>query len=97
MHMKRTVLQIPLQPELKKAAEKRAESAGFSSLQEVVRVFLREYVDKKVQIQVNQIDDEPPLSAKAARRYARILKQIKAGRGVTKTNNLDELFTYLDA
>lgn len=95
--MKRTVLQIPLQPELKKAAEKQAESAGFSSLQEVVRVFLREYVDKKLAIQVSHIDDEPPLSAKAARRYERILKQIKAGKGVTKTDNLDELFAYLES
>ena len=38
--MKRTVLQIPMSLELKRAAESKAKSLGFSSLQELVRVML---------------------------------------------------------
>jgi hypothetical protein len=38
--MKRTILQIPIKPELKRAAEKKAERLGFSSLQEMIRVML---------------------------------------------------------
>ena len=38
--MKRTVLQIPMSPELKLAAESKAKSLGFSSLQELIRVML---------------------------------------------------------
>ena len=38
--MIRTVLQIPMSLELKRAAESKAKSLGFSSLQELVRVML---------------------------------------------------------
>jgi predicted nucleotidyltransferase len=38
--MKRTVLQIPMSLELKRSAESKAKSLGFSSLQELVRVML---------------------------------------------------------
>jgi predicted nucleotidyltransferase len=38
--MKRTVLQIPIDPRLREAAEQKAEKIGFSSLQEMVRVML---------------------------------------------------------
>lgn len=38
--MKRQILQIPIKPELREKAEKKAESLGFSSLQEMVRVIL---------------------------------------------------------
>ena len=38
--MKRTVLQVPIDPILRELAEKKAEKVGFSSLQEMVRVML---------------------------------------------------------
>jgi len=38
--MKRTVLQIPIDPKLRELAENKAEKIGFSSLQEMVRVML---------------------------------------------------------
>lgn len=41
---KRTILQVDIKPELKKLAEEKAEKQGFSSLQEVVRVFMTGYV-----------------------------------------------------
>jgi uncharacterized protein len=44
--MERTILQVPMKPELKRAAEKKAESLGFSSLQEMVRVMLTQITSK---------------------------------------------------
>jgi uncharacterized protein len=38
--MKRSILQIPISPELRRAAEKKAGALGFSSLQEMIRVML---------------------------------------------------------
>lgn len=38
--MKRVILQISMSPELRRAAEMKAESLGFSSLQEMIRVML---------------------------------------------------------
>jgi len=52
--MKRTILQIPINPELKAAAEKKAEMLGFSSLQEMVRVMLTQ-LTRKTDIQVDDI------------------------------------------
>ena len=48
--MSRTVLQIPMEPALRKKAEKTAKEGGFSSLQEVVRVFLKQYSNNVVDI-----------------------------------------------
>jgi len=52
--MKRTILQIPINPVLKAAAEKKAEMLGFSSLQEMVRVLLTQ-LTRKTDIQVDDI------------------------------------------
>ncbi len=38
--MKRSILQIPISPELRKKAERKAERLGFSSIQEMIRVLL---------------------------------------------------------
>ena len=44
--MKRHILQIPIDPDLRKKAEKEAENFGFSSLQEMIRVMLAQMVKK---------------------------------------------------
>ncbi len=45
--MKRNILQIPIKDELRKLAEKEADSLGFSSLQEMIRVMLTQMTKKK--------------------------------------------------
>jgi predicted nucleotidyltransferase len=52
--MNRTILQIPMTPELKQAAEKKAGSLGFSSLQEMIRVMLTQ-LTKKADVRVDDI------------------------------------------
>ena len=44
--MTRTILQIPISSELKQAALKKAQSLGFSSVQEMVRVMLTQLITR---------------------------------------------------
>jgi len=82
-------------PELKKSAEKAALESGFSSLQEIIRVFLKQFAKKEITLSMQSIDDEPPLSSKARRRYRRMLEEIRQGKGIVHTENTDELFRLL--
>jgi hypothetical protein len=59
--MKRTILQVPINPELKQAAEKKAESLGFSSLQEMIRVMLTQ-ITAKTEIRVDDICEKYGIS-----------------------------------
>ena len=59
--MKRTILQIPLTPELKQTATKKAESLGFSSLQEMIRVMLTQLTTRS-EVQVDDICDKYGIS-----------------------------------
>ncbi len=54
--MKRNILQIPINPELRKKAEKEAEEFGFSSLQEMVRVMLTQITKKQKEVGF-EVDD----------------------------------------
>ena len=44
----KTVLQVPIDATLRKDAEKQALEQGFSSLQELVRVFLKQLALKRI-------------------------------------------------
>ena len=55
--MKRNILQIPIKPELRDKAEKKAEMLGFSSIQEMVRVILTQLTKEK-DIKVDDICDK---------------------------------------
>ena len=59
--MKRTILQIPMTPELKQTAAKKAESLGFSSLQEMIRVMLTQLTTRS-EVQVDDICDKYGIS-----------------------------------
>lgn len=48
--MSRTVLQIPMSPDLRRKAEKEALRQGFSSLQDLVRFFLKKLADGKMRV-----------------------------------------------
>ena len=54
--MKRNILQIPINPELRKKAEKGAEEFGFSSLQEMIRVILTQITKKQTEAEF-KVDD----------------------------------------
>lgn len=48
--MKRNILQIPIDPNLRKMAEKEASDFGFSSLQEMIRVMLTQMIKRNEKI-----------------------------------------------
>ena len=48
--MSRTTLQIPLDATLRDRAEQAAKAAGFSSVQEVVRVFLNKFSRQAIEV-----------------------------------------------
>ena len=95
MYMNRVILQVPMQKELRDQATIAAKNNGFSSLQEAIRVLLAKLSKKEITIRVEEKEEQ--LSPRQIKKYNKIIEQIKQGKNVTHTKNLDELFAYLDA
>ncbi len=92
--MQRTVLQVPLPKELKISAEKAAEEAGFSSLQEVLRVFMKKFASKKIDLAFEE--EITYLSPGAEKRYAKIVRDIESGKEKVYTaKDADDLIKQL--
>ena len=86
----KTILQVPIEKKLRDEAVATAEKQGFSSLQDVVRLFLAQFVDNKVAVSFT----EPPvqLSKRAAKRYDKIVDEFLQGKAETKSfSSVDEL------
>jgi len=92
--MQRTVLQVPINLQLKNKAEQAAQAQGFSSLQEVVRVFLSRFAEKRIGITFEQ---SVQLSPQAIKRYDKMTEDIEKGKIKTKTfTDVNSLMKYLD-
>jgi len=81
--MNKTILQVPVSATVRKDAEKQALEQGFSSLQEAVRVFLKKLAQGTLGISFEQ-EDVVQLSPKNARRYDKMVEDIKSGKVKTK-------------
>ncbi len=55
--MHKVTLQIPMDSKLKVDAEKAALDQGFSSLQEVLRIFMKKFASGRINIYFEGIDD----------------------------------------
>ena len=95
MDTQRIIMQVPMEKSLKTSSEVVARDMGFSSLQEAIRVFLHKLSNRELTISLKEPLER--LSPKAERRYVKMLKEIKEGKGITKTNNVDELMAILNA
>ncbi len=93
--MDRIIVQVPMKKTLKAQAEAVARDQGFSSVQEAIRLFLTKFARREISVNVGYPDEH--LSPRAERRYAKIIGAIKAGKNVTKTENLDQLFAVLES
>ena len=93
--MKRVVLQVPMSPQLRESAEKVSSELGFSSLQETIRVLLGKLSKKEITISVQHTDEH--LSPKAEKRYAKIIKDMKAGKDVYSAENVKDFLRQLNA
>lgn len=90
--MNTTNLQVPITEELRISAQQVADSMGFSSLQELVRVFLNKISTRSIHI---DFVDDKRLSPKAEKRYLKMAEDIKTGKGWHKTENVGDLFKQL--
>lgn len=93
----RTVLQVPLDINLRRGAEKQALAQGFSSLQEAVRVLLKQLAQGAMRIAFKE-EETVRLSPKAARRYDKMIDDIKNGKEkVYKAKNVEDLMLQLNS
>lgn len=92
--MNSTVLQIPMKRDLRDLATAKAIAMGFSSLQEVVRVFLNRVASGETNITFEQ---SVQLSDRAARRYDKMIDEIESGKANLKTfTDTSSLMKYLN-
>ncbi len=93
--MNRVVLQIPIDANLRKAAEKTALEQGFSSLQEITRIFLKQLAEKTISVNFEQTIK---LSPKAIKRYNKMIDDIESGKVKTPSfDNVDEMMKHLSS
>lgn len=92
--MSKSTIQVPIDNNLRINAENMASSMGFSSLQEIIRVFIAQLANKTISISlVNKTPDEI-LSEKQESVLIKKLKQFKKGETYT-AHSAKELFNQL--
>lgn len=87
-NMNRTVLQIPVSKDLRLKAEEAALAYGFSSLQEVIRVFMNRLANKSVEVSFQPIVN---LSSVSNARLEKIDKDIENNKNLYIAGDLDDL------
>lgn len=90
--MKRNVLQIPIDPALRRDAEKQALEQGFSSVQAVVRLFLKKFAKGVISV---GFEEEVQLSERAEKRYLKIEEDFRKGKNIYTAKDVDDLMKQL--
>lgn len=83
IHMESAKIQIPINKDVLLKSRKRAETLGFNSINEVVRIFLTRFGDNELTLSF--VDHEyarkqAEYAAKLDRDFEETLQEIKAGR-----------------
>ncbi|MFH1392556.1 MAG: hypothetical protein ABIG90_02665 [bacterium] len=90
-----TTLQIPINQQIRTMAAKISEKQGFSSLQELIRVFLSQLVMNKIEVSFSP--SHLVLSDKNDERYSQMIDEVKAGKIKTKKfSDVNKLMDYLN-
>lgn len=92
--MNKTILQVPINRDIKDHAEQVALSQGFSSLQEVVRVFLFKFAEKKIAV---TIQEPIYISEEAEKRYIQMSKDFEEKKDIYVAKSVNDLMKQLDA
>lgn len=92
--MQKTILQIPLNKKLKDDAEKAAYDQGFSSLQEILRVFMKKLASNKIDFSFNE--EVHYLSKKSEERYIKQSENFKNKKNVYTAKDVDDLMKQLN-
>ena len=90
--MNKTVLQIPINRDLKISAEQEALSQGFSSLQELVRVFLSKIATHKIEV---TLQESTMLSEKNEKRYLDMTNDFELGKNTYSSDSVSDLVNKL--
>ena len=90
--MNKTILQVPMSRDLKISAEKQAIEQGFSSLQEMVRVFLKKLSQKTLSV---KFEEEVQLSPKAIKRYDKMIDEMESGKNIYHAESFDDFMKQL--
>ena len=90
--MDKTVLQIPVSKNLRIKAENAALASGFSSLQEIIRVFMKKLSQRAIEVSFQEV---VKLSPRAERRYQKMDKDFVIGKNVYSAKTIEELKTQL--
>lgn len=92
--MNSTILQVPINKNIRDQAAIAAEKMGFSSLQEVIRLFLSKVAKNEVNF---SFEETVQLSPKAIKRYNRIIDEIDSGKAKLKTfTDVNSLMKHLN-
>ncbi len=92
--MSRTVLQVPMSAQLRKSAEDEALRQGFSSLQDLTRLFFKKLADKAIRV---TLEESIALSPPAIRRYNNMSDEIQTGKVKTVSfSDIGSLIKYLN-
>lgn len=89
--MSNTILQIPVNKTTRNQAAVAAQKMGFSSLQEVVRLFLNKIAKDEINI---TFENTVALSIKNDKRYPKMLNDVKSGK--VKTKNFPDVKSLTD-
>lgn len=89
--MNKTVLQIPINTVLHRKAQEVAKEAGFSSVQEVIQVFLSKFATHTIKIGFSDY----MLSEEAENQYESIMHEIKKGKNIFKPDSHADLISIL--
>ncbi|MDO8576813.1 MAG: hypothetical protein Q7R82_00570 [Candidatus Daviesbacteria bacterium] len=95
--MQRIIVQVPMSRELKEKAEMVSTDLGFSSIQETIRVLLTKLSKREFNLKVEETEEITHLSPAAERKFKKAVEDIKAGKNITKTKNINELLSLLNS
>lgn len=92
----RAIIQVPVNPALKNRVEKKAENSGFSSVQQLIRLFLTRYASGEIKVGFEERVLPVQLSKRAIRRYNKIDKDYKKGKNIFVAESVDDLMNQLN-
>ena len=90
--MNKTVLQIPINQDLKISAEQEALSQGFSSLQELVRVFLSRIAAGRIEV---TLQESTMLSENNEKRYLNMTNDFELDKNIYASDSVSDLVNKL--
>lgn len=92
--MNTVTLQVPMSRTLRQQAQVVADEYGFSSIQEVIRLFLNRFSQKSIAL--NFGEPSVTLSDKAEKRYLKMEKDFRAGKNIYRATSVDDFMKQLN-